>query len=268
MVRQIQPTCHSWSTRFAYVEPPHRYVRDTSTSVVHHEDYLDSRDDLALCGTAFQEPTRMSQTARPTAVCPDCEAKLMEYHLMWWRDRARAAMAENDELRTKYRELAENADDRHGQPAAAQPPAQGRDSSSREQPGGHVKDPEEPQGDSTAQRPGSKPESLLDHARRELVELCQQFDEAVPYRRVKNTMQSFSDRLNSNERVLLAQQIGNDGSLLRWSTTELQNQGWHITDNPLQGEPEAMWDAWTRDSQQRPKQSRWRLGRPRSHDGS
>jgi hypothetical protein len=231
------------------VEPPHRYVRDTSTSVVHHEDYLDSRDDLALCGTAFQEPTRMSQTAQPTAVCPDCEAKLIEYHLIWWRDRARAAMAENDELRIKYRELAGNADDRRSQPAAAHPPAQRRDGSSGEQPG------------------GSKPESLLDRARRELVELCEQFDEAVPYRRVKNTMQSFSDRLNSNERVLLAQQIGNDGSLLRWSTTELQNQGWHVTDNPLQGEPEAMWEAWTQDSQQRPKQSRWRLGRPRSHDG-
>jgi hypothetical protein len=37
----------------------------------------------------------------------------------------------------------------------------------------------------------------------------------APYWRLKNTMQAFSDKLSSDERVLLAQEIGAEGSLIR-----------------------------------------------------
>lgn len=256
------------STKFADVEPPHIYVRDASASVVHHGDYLNSRDDHALCGIAIANPTRMAPAERPTAVCPDCEAKLVEYHLVWWRDRARAATAELDELRTKYRELVENTDDQRGQLAALQPRMQVRGDSDAQALDQRGKTAEEPQGDSPAERADAEPASLLDHARKELLDLCRQFDAAVPYRRVKNTMQAFSDKLDPDERVLLAQQISTSGSLIRWSTTEVENLGWHVSGNPVQGEPEEMWDAWTRDSYQTPKQGRWRLGRSRSRDSS
>ena len=77
---------------------------------MHHGDYLNRRDDQALCGVAFENPAQLDPTIRPVAVCPDCEAKLVEYHLKWWRERAEAATAELDELRVKYRELAEYVD--------------------------------------------------------------------------------------------------------------------------------------------------------------
>ncbi|HEX2283136.1 MAG TPA: hypothetical protein VHG52_15355 [Thermomicrobiales bacterium] len=223
------------------MEPPHSYVRDASASVVHHGDYLNSRDDHALCGLAVENPTTLGGTEQPGAVCPDCEAKLVEYHLVWWRDTARAAMAELDELRSKYRALAD------------------RDSSGEF--GEEVET--EPRADSTAEPAEEEPTSLLDQARRELLQLCRQFDGSVPYRRLKNAMQTFSDGLNPDERVLLAQEIGNDGSLLRWCTTEAQSLGWSVAGNPVQAETEEMWDAWTRDSYQTPKPNKWRLGRSR-----
>lgn len=238
---------------FAVVEPPHSYVRDASASVVHHGDYLNSRDDRALCGLAFETPVKLGQQERAGAVCPDCEAKLVEYHLTWWRDRARTVSAELEELRIKYRELTENAQGPRRPPAGMQPNAQ-----------------------VTADSPGralhrdsdddAEPTSLLGHARRELSVLCRQFDKTVPYRRLKNTMQEFSDRLSPEDRVALAQEIGADGSLVRWATTEAANLGWQVSGNPVHGEPEEMWDAWTRDSYQTPKPNRWRLGRSRSHD--
>ena len=44
------------------------------------------------------------------ALCPDCEAQLVVYHLEWWRSRALAVTAELEALRVKYRELAPSAD--------------------------------------------------------------------------------------------------------------------------------------------------------------
>ena len=105
---------------FADVEPPHHYVRETSASVVHHADYLHHRDDRALCGVAFENPATLAQTDRADAMCPDCEAKLVVYHLEWWREKAHAASAELEELRVKYRELEEYADTQRRQPAPAQ----------------------------------------------------------------------------------------------------------------------------------------------------
>ncbi|WP_238888456.1 hypothetical protein [Mycobacterium sp. IDR2000157661] len=229
------------------MEPPHSYVRDASAAVVHHSDYLNSRDDHALCGCAVGNPVPLEHL---TTVCPDCEARLVEYHLIWWRDRARTLTAELDELKSKYRELTENADgpqreaDSTGQVIAAVAAAER----------GSVDNTE--------------PTSLLGHARRELSVVCRQFEQAVPYRRLKTAMQAFSDRLSPEERVSLAQEIGADGSLIRWAATEAENLGWKVTGNPMQGEPEEMWDAWTRDAYQTPKPNRWRLGRSRSHDAS
>ena len=105
---------------FADVEPPHRYVRDASASVVHHADYLNRRDDHALCGAAFEDAATLTQTDRADAMCPDCEAQLVVYHLEWWREKAQAATAELEELRVKYRELQESADTQRRQPTPTQ----------------------------------------------------------------------------------------------------------------------------------------------------
>jgi hypothetical protein len=231
------------------VEPPHNYVHEASSSVVHHRDYLNRRDDQALCGVDFENPAALVPTTRPVAVCPDCEAKLVEYHLEWWRERAEAATAELDELRVKYREL-----------VGADPSAKNAESPREIH--------EERQDDSTAEQGETTPTPLLDQARKELLELCRRFDEAVPYYRVKNTMDAFSDKLESDERVLLAQEIGADGSLIRWCTREIEGLGWRVTNSPVHAEADTMMDAWTEDYYQTPKKTKRRLGRSRSHDAS
>lgn len=217
--------------------------------MVHHSDYLNRRDDHALCGMALERPTTLGQTVGAVAICPGCEAKLAEYHLTWWRDKARAVAAELEELRVKYRELMERSG--------------GSDIETvrRTEAG--------PRGDPTVGHDEAEPVSLLDHARVEVLRLCRQCrEEAVPYWRLKTTMQAFSDKLSADERVRLAQEIGADGSLIRWCTTEVVNLGWQVSNSPVQGEPEEMWDAWTHDSYQTPKKTKWRLGRSRSQDAS
>lgn len=231
------------------MEPPHSYVRESSASLVHHSDYLNRRDDHALCGAALESPTALGQPVGALAVCPDCEAKLASYHVAWWRDKARAVAAELDELRVKYRELMERS--------------AGSDSATdrRIEAG--------PQGDPAGGRDEAEPVSLLDHARVELLRLCRPCrEEAVPYWRLKTAMQAFSDKLSADERVRLAQEIGTDGSLIRWCTTEVVTLGWQVSNSPVQAEPEEMWDAWTQDSYQTPKKAKWRLGRSRSQDAS
>lgn len=209
--------------------------------MVHHGDYLNRDLHQALCGLALTSPTTHDEVASDLAICPDCKAKLAEYHAAWWRERALAAEAELEDIRAKYRRLIEHDESQH-EPSVA-----------------------------TAQdSPGTEeePASLLGHARVELVTLCRQCDGAVPYWRLKTAMQAFSDKLSPEERVLLAQEIGADGNLMRWSTTEVVSLGWEVTNSPVREESEAMWDAWTHDAYQTPKKNKWRLGRSRSRDAS
>lgn len=203
--------------------------------MVHHADYLDHRAGHSLCGLAFENADTLTQKGAADAVCPDCEAKLIEYHLRWWRETALAASAELEALRRK-----------HGEDSAA------------------AKDRalvEEQQRPSSIEESDIEPKTFLEHARRELAELCRQFDGAVPYFRLKNAMQAFSDRLETHERALLAQEIGGDGTLIRWSTLEVEALGWHVTNSPVQGDSDAQWDAWIEDSYQATKKTKRRLGR-------
>jgi hypothetical protein len=213
---------------FAYVEPPHSYIREPSASVAHHADYLERRENHALCGAAMESATPANS---PDAICPDCEETLVTYHLAWWREKALTATAALEALRAKYGEET--------------PPQV------------------EQEQDDSNEEPAAEPTSLLDHARRELTKLCREFDDAVPYFRLKNAMQAFSDGLESDQRVLLAQEIGGDGTLIRWSTTEVVSLGWHVSNSPVQGDSEANWDAWVQDSYQAPKKSKRRFGRAR-----
>jgi len=230
---------------FADVEPPHRFVRETSASVVHHADYLNHRDDRALCGVAFQNPVTPAQADSADAMCPDCEAQLVVYHLEWWREKAQVATAELEELRVQYRELQEYADTQRRQSTPTRV---------EKDPSGEI---------SASEQAEAVPTTLLDHARQELAALCRQFDGALPYFRLKNTMQAFSDKLETHERVLLAQEIGADGSLIRWATMEVEALGCSVLNNPVQRDPDGMWDDWVQDSYQAPKKTKRRLGRSR-----
>ena len=236
--------------------------------MVHHGDYLNRRNEQALCGVAFETPARLGPTIRPVAVCPDCEAKLAEYHLKWWRERAEAAMAELDGLRVKYRELTEYVDNQRRQVAGLQHPALVMEDPSGENPESRREIDGEPHAGSTGKQGETTPTSLLDQARKELLELCRRFDETIPYWRVKNTIDTFSDKLKPVERVLLAHEIGADGSFTRWCTREIEGLGWQVTNSPVQGDADEMMDAWTHDLYQPPKKTKRRLGRSRSHDGS
>jgi hypothetical protein len=218
------------------VEPPHSYVHDASSSVVHHQDYLNRGSDQPLCGATFEKPARLDPTIRPDAVCPDCEAKLAAYHLIWWRERAEAATAELDGLRVKYRELSEYVDNQRRQVAGSQHPVpvpggpSGENTASRSEIDG------EPLDGATSEHGETTPTPLLDQARKELLELCRPFDDAVPYWRVKNCIDAFSDKLESDERVLLANEIGADGSFTRWCIREIEGLGWHVTNSPVSGD--------------------------------
>ena len=226
------------------MEPPHSYLLDTSSSVVHHDDYLDHRKGYGLCGLAVENPVQPGPTPELTAVCPDCEAMLVEYHLVWWRQRAEAATAELAELQVKYRQLTGGVD---------QVPEADKEESRR----------------SAIDEEEAAPATLLGRARKELLELCQRFDGSVPYWRLKNAMDDFSDNLTSDERVLLAREIGADGSLIRWCTREIEALGWQVTNSPVHADADTMMEAWTEDYYQTPKkQTKWRLGRSRSHDAS
>lgn len=248
---------------FHCVEPPHTYLHETSSSVVHHGDYLNRRNDRALCGVAFGNPVPLGPTIDPDAVCPDCEAKLAEYHLKWWRERAEAATAELDGLRAKYRELEESVDNQGLQrPAQVSGDSSGEESDTRSEIAGQT------QAGATDEQAETTPTPLLDQARMELLELCRPFDEAVPYWRVKNSMDAFSDKLTSDERVLLAEEIGADGSFIRWCTRELEGLGWRVTNSPVHADADTMMDAWTEDYYQAPKKTKWRRGRSRSHGSS
>jgi len=229
------------------VEPPHRYLREPSASVVHHADYLNARDDQALCGAALHGPNAEPQPDSAELLCPDCQAQLVMYHLEWWRQRAEAATTELEELRAKYRELQEDA----GTERLAPPPVEVHEDSSENVYADHAD-------------VGST--SFLDDAQRELTELCRQFDGAVPYFRLKKTMQVFSDRLDTDQRVLLAEEIGSDGSLIRWATTRVEMLGWQVTNSPVQENSAMMWQEWLQESQQAPKKAKRRFGRTRSHD--
>ncbi|PXX10321.1 hypothetical protein C8E89_104117 [Mycolicibacterium moriokaense] len=242
-------------------------MQDTSSSVVHHQDYLNLGNDQALCGVAFEKSARLGQTIRPVAVCPDCEAKLAEYHLIWWRERAEAATAELDGLRVKYRELSEYVDNQRRQVAGLQHLAPIIGDPSGENPESHRENDGEPQADSTGEPGETTPTSLLDQARKELLELCRRFDETVPYWRVKNTTDAFSDKLKSDQRLLLAHEIGADGNFIRWCIREIEGLGLQVTNSPVHGDANDMMDAWTQDFYQPPKKTKRRLGRSRSYDG-
>ncbi|RDH78282.1 hypothetical protein DVS77_11925 [Mycolicibacterium moriokaense] len=225
------------------MEPPHRYLREPADSVVHHADYLNARDDHALCGKVFQNASALTQPERADAVCPGCEAQLIGYHLEWWRAKALAATAELEELRAKYHEPEQSAGTEPPPVAAA----------------GAVED----QADSAAEPAPSEAATFLDRARRELTELCQGFDGAVPFYRLKNTMQDFSDRLNDDERALLAQEIGPDSSLIRWATIEAESLGSSITNNRVRENTDMMWEEWLQESQPAPTKTKRRFGRSR-----
>ena len=236
--------------------------------MVHHEDYLNRGSDQALCGAAFEQLARLDPTIRPVAVCPDCEARLAEYHLTWWRERAEAATAELDGLRVKYHELAEYVDRQRLQVAGSQHRAPVLGDPSGENPESRSEVDGESQAGATSEQGETTPTPLLDGARKELLELCRPFDEAVPFWRVKKSIDAFNDKLESDERVLLAHEIGADGNFIRWCIREIESLGWQVTNSPVHGDADDMRDAWAQDFYQPPKKTKWRVGRSRSRDGS
>ena len=117
--------------------------------------------------------------------------------------------------------------------------------------------------DQAAESAPTEATTFLDRARRELVELCSQFDGAVPFYRLNKTMQDFSDKLNDDERAVLAREIGSESSLIRWATTEVESLGLSVTNNRVQENSDMMWQEWLQESQQVPTKTKRRFGRSR-----
>jgi hypothetical protein len=205
---------------------------------VHHADYLRARDNHALCGVAIQNATALAEADSADTLCPDCEAQLVVYHLDWWRSQALAATAELEALRAKYPELVQSA----GTESACAPATENEQ-------------------DQAVEPVPTEATTFLDRARRELSELCGQFDKAVPFYRLNKTMQDFSDKLNDDERAALAQEIGSDNSLIRWAATEVESLGLSVTNNRVQENSDMMWQDWLQESQQVPTKTKRRFGR-------
>jgi hypothetical protein len=223
------------------VEPPHSYLQEPSASVVHHADYLNARDDHPLCGVALADSTALPRLGPADSLCPDCEARVVEYHLRWWRERAEEATAELENLRIEYRELQERAGIEPLAPDAAR-----ADATPSQQ------DADDAEAELT---------TFLRQARRELTELCRQFDGAVPYFRLKKVMGAFSDSLDDEQRVALAEELGADGSLIRWATVQIETLGWQVSNSPVQENTEMMWEEWLQETPQAPAKSKRRFGR-------
>ena len=204
--------------------------------MVHHVDYLNARDDHTLCGVAIGAASASTHIDAADALCPDCEAQLVGYHLEWWRTKALAATAELEALRAKYPELLGHAE----APAVEVEPD-------------HV----------VVVTTDAASDAFLDRARRELTDLCRQFEGAVPFYRLNNTMQDFSDKLDDAERLLLAQEVGADSSLIRWATTQVEILGFTVTNNRVQQNSDMMWQEWLEESQQAPPKTKRRFGRSR-----
>jgi hypothetical protein len=229
------------SPKLREVEPPHSFLQEPSASVVHHADYLNARDDHALCGVVLSDSTASTRPDPVDRLCPDCETRVVEYHLRWWRERAEEATAELEKLRIDYRRLQEQA--------GIEPLAPGPT-----------------QADATPiQRDADDAEAelttFLGQARRELTELCRQFDGAVPYFRLKKAMGAFSDSLDDQERLALAEEIGADGSLIRWATVQIETLGWQVSNSPVQENTEMMWEEWLQETPQTPAKTKRRFGR-------
>ncbi|WP_157546576.1 hypothetical protein [Mycobacterium sp. IS-1742] len=90
-------------------EPPYFYVREKASAAAHHWDYLNDRADEALCGHGYCDPITLGEVPRPKAVCRACQARLPQYHAVWWSERARTAYSELEELRAKYNKLEEHS---------------------------------------------------------------------------------------------------------------------------------------------------------------
>ncbi|GFG52346.1 hypothetical protein CQY20_25870 [Mycolicibacterium agri] len=86
-------------------EPPHAYLRERNSNVVHHKNYLKDRSDQTLCGLedGFGISDREPDGATPE--CQACQSRLAEYHAKWWRRRCLATDKELRDLQQRYRKL-------------------------------------------------------------------------------------------------------------------------------------------------------------------
>lgn len=92
------------------MEPPYYYVRERSASAAHHWDYINGRNDQALCGHDYQDPITLGAVDRPKAVCRACQARIPHYEAIWWRKQAESSLAELTALRLRHAELELHSD--------------------------------------------------------------------------------------------------------------------------------------------------------------
>ena len=97
------------------MEPPNFYVREKSSPVAHHWDYLRDRADTALCGHGYVDPITLGEVPRPRSVCRSCQARLPEWEARWWRQRAEEVYEKLEALRKVYDRLAVHADNQRRQ---------------------------------------------------------------------------------------------------------------------------------------------------------
>ena len=87
------------------LQPPYYFVRDKSSRVAHHWDYLRSRDDHALCGSIYRVAIAWHGEQRPRAVCRECQARVPEFDAQWWRDLAESRDSEIEHLNQLVHQL-------------------------------------------------------------------------------------------------------------------------------------------------------------------
>ena len=199
--------------------------------VAHHADYLERREDHALCGATLENADTLINQAVPTQFALTAKKNWFATISNGGASKALAATAELETLRAKYGEL------------DGTPLVQLEEEGSTEEPA------------------ETEPTTLLDHATRTRGPLSG-IRRRGPLCSPEEHEQAFSERLESHERLVLAQEIGGDGSLMRWSTTAVKALGLHVANNPVQEEPEAMWDALVEHLTRRRRSPNGDLGAP------
>lgn len=113
-------------------EPKYAYVYEPATDVVHHRDYLNGYPDQTLCGSQNVKVRLSPIVVVPHEVCPDCLAKLPEYHAKWWSDQFKSLSDELMRLRADYQRLQARSDDQRKQISRLQKKADGTKEASRQ----------------------------------------------------------------------------------------------------------------------------------------
>lgn len=234
--------------------PTYYYVRDKGKAAAHHWDYIADREDHALCGHPYDDPSPLGEVPRPKQVCRACQERLPEYHAMWWQEKAFELLGERcaaeaelrvlesdfETLKTKFADLQEHSDNQRRTLAVLQPKI--RDLKAALENATKASDGRKVTSGSKTPAvvgaagivKGSEQAAIaagvaIRRASDALVQLCQVRPGAISHHEVTEVMNRVIASLDDAQRQLLEAETNRYGSPLAWARAELKAMGRRVT---------------------------------------